>query len=183
MTLRNCIAIVVGCVCVGLSLMGCGYTLGFRAPPGVTTIAIPVFSNNTFPLRREVEYELTDLVRKEIQARTDLELVDSEDADMVVYGTLRDFRERVVTEGALDEKLESRLRITVTLIVEDYRNRRQWRESVRTREPVSVEIGETISDGRRRGIANLAEKIVNTLEDWESPPIVMDSQPAVGYSP
>ena len=39
---------------------GCGYSLGYRAPTGVETIAIPIFQNVTFPLWREVEYEVTE---------------------------------------------------------------------------------------------------------------------------
>ena len=177
MKLRKRVAAVVVAVAGCWLVAGCGYSLGFRAPPGVTSIAIPIFSNNTFPLRREVEYELTNAVRKEIQARSDLELVDSEDADLVVYGTIQDFQERVFAEGRRDEKLESRLLIVVMLVVEDYRNRKQWRESVRTREPISVQIGETLADGRRRGIENLAEKVVNTLEDWEPSPVVTEVPP------
>ena len=93
-------------------------------------------------------------------------LVDSKDADMVVHGTIRDFKERVVAEGRTDEKVESRLLITVVLLVEDYQNEKRWEETVRVDEPVSIEIGETLEVARSRAIDNLAEKIVNTLDSW-----------------
>ena len=148
-------------------LAGCGYSLGYRAPPSVVTVAVPIFHNGTFPLRRELEYDLTAAVRTEIQNRTSLVLVDSDTADMAIQGTIRDFRERVVGEDERDKKIESRLLMTVHLLVEDYQRRKRWEETVRADEPVSVEIGETLDVARRRAIENLAEKIVNTLDSWE----------------
>jgi predicted PilT family ATPase len=148
---------------------GCGYALGYRTPDSVTTIAVPIFNNETFPLRREIEYELTNAVRKEIQTKTHLELVDQDAADMVVYGTIREFQERVVAEGRRDEKIESNIHVTVELVVEDYRNKRRWRERVRVREPLSIERGETLEVAEKRAFENLAERILVTLESWEEP--------------
>ncbi len=158
-----------GLALLGLTLMasaGCGYSLGYRAPPSVTSIAVPIFHNATFPLRRELEFALTSATRKQIQTRTSLVLVDSDEADMVVKGTISDFRERVVAEGRNDEKLESRVLITVSLLVEDYQNKKRWEERIRVDEPVSFDAGETIETGRQRAIEDLAEKIVNTLDSW-----------------
>ncbi len=145
---------------------GCGYSLGYRAPASVTSVAVPMFHNATFPLRRELEFALTSATRRQIQTRTSMVLVDSNEADMVVKGTIRDFRERVVAEGRNDEKLESRVLITVSLLVEDYQNEKRWEETVRVDEPVSFDAGETIEIGRQRAITDLAEKIVNTLDSW-----------------
>ena len=63
---------------------GCGYTPGYRTPGSVSTISVPIFDNHTFPLRREVEYDLTSAFRRQIQSRTALSIVDHGDADMVV---------------------------------------------------------------------------------------------------
>lgn len=148
---------------------GCGYSLGYRVPDSVETIAVPMFDNQTFPLRREVELDLTAEVRKELQARTPLRLVDSSDADMVVYGTVKEFRERLVAEGRLDEKTESTVVILVRLIIEDYRNGTRREESVSVREPLSVQAGETLDQARSRAIRNLAEKVVEQVEVWGEP--------------
>lgn len=145
---------------------GCGYSLGYRAPPSVVSVAVPMFHNATFPLRRELEFELTSAVREQIQTRTAMVLVDSDVADMVVKGTIHDFKERVVAEGPNDEKLESRVLIVVTLLVEDYQNKKRWEEKVRIDEPVSFESGQTIASARVRAAEDLAEKIVNTLDSW-----------------
>ena len=50
-----------------VALVGCGYTLGYRRPEGVFNLAVPVFRNETFPLRREIEIELTRAVRQEFR--------------------------------------------------------------------------------------------------------------------
>ena len=43
---------------------------------------MPIFDNMTFPLRRDIEYELTSALRREIQARTRLRLVDDRVAEV-----------------------------------------------------------------------------------------------------
>ena len=147
-------------------IAGCGYSLGYQGHPGIVSIAIPMFDNHTFPLRREIEYDITRAVRREIQSRTTLSLADSSVADMTVFGSIREFQERPIAEGPQDRVIESSLRVEVDLIVEDYQNRKRWKESVTTTQPFSVQTGETIENARSRVIENLAELIVNTLEAW-----------------
>lgn len=151
-----------------LSVTGCGYSLGYRTPPGVKTVAVPIFWNATFPLRREVEMDLTSAFRQEIQARTDLRIIDeSSSPDMVVRGRILDFRERVVAEGDRDAKLESNLVARVELEVENYRDGTTWTTQVSDVEPFSsIEGGEGFDVGRRRAIRNVAEKLVVALEEW-----------------
>lgn len=146
---------------------GCGYSAGYRVPPGVRSIAVPVFNNATFPLRREVELDLTSALRKEILTRTTLRLAEASEADLAVFGTILELRERLVAEGRADQKTESSISIEVDLIVEDYLSSRQWREKVSVREPLSVQIGETFDVARSRAIGNLAEKILEQIEFWE----------------
>ncbi len=146
---------------------GCGYSLGFRAPANVATVAVPIFDNLTFPLRRDVEYDLTAAVRRELLARTELVLADSAVADLVVHGRIRDFEDRVIAEGRFDEKIEASLRVAVDLVVEDHRRGTRWEQSLRATEPFSVELGEALDDARRRVVAMLAERIVNSLDGWD----------------
>ncbi len=58
-----------------LSSLGCGYSAGYKMPPGVIKLAVPMFENQTFPLRREIEYDMTRAVRQELELRTDAILV------------------------------------------------------------------------------------------------------------
>jgi hypothetical protein len=150
-----------------LAVGGCGYSLGYSTPPGVKTISIPIFWNATFPLRREVEVELTSAFRQEIQARTDLRIIDeSSSPDAVIRGRIVEFRERVVAEGRRDEKTESNVVAIVDLEIENYRDGTLRIERVSDVEPFSIQAGESFEVGRRRAIRNIAEKLVVALEDW-----------------
>jgi outer membrane lipopolysaccharide assembly protein LptE/RlpB len=72
-------------------LSGCGYhTLGAAThlPPGVKTLAVPVFANQT--VVNGLEAPMTDAVIREFLARTRLRVIpeDSPDADAVLHGTI-----------------------------------------------------------------------------------------------
>ncbi len=164
--IRCVLSVPVVALLGALEFLGCGYSMGYQETPGVSTIAVPIFDNRTFRLRRELEYDLTDAVRKEVQTRTPLVLVDSKQADLILFGAITRFDERVVGESPVDEKTESRLYMTVELVIEDYVNSQRRSERVVVNEPVSIEIGETLRTARERAIGNLAEKIVNTMESW-----------------
>ena len=148
-------------------LSGCGYTLGYRVPEGVQTIAVPIFDNQTFPLRREIEYQLTQAFRREIQVRTELVLTDESSADLVVFGKIRRFHEHSVGENRFDRKIESNIDVIVDLIVEDHRNGKRWEHRVVRVEPLSIDRGETFDTAAARAIANLAERLVTRIEHWE----------------
>ncbi|MGH9362899.1 MAG: LPS assembly lipoprotein LptE, partial [Thermoanaerobaculia bacterium] len=119
---------------------GCGYSLGYQVAPGARTAAVPIFLNTTFPLRREIEFELTSAFRQELLARTRLKLVDeSAGPDLVVRGRIVEFREGLVAEGRRDEKVESSVLATVELEVENYLDgTRRLVEPVRDIEPISI---------------------------------------------
>ncbi len=74
-----------------LSLSGCGYhTLGAAThlPPGVRTISVPVFANQT--VANGPETAMTEAVIRELMARTRFQITPNPDpdADAVLHGTL-----------------------------------------------------------------------------------------------
>lgn len=147
-------------------LASCGYQLGYRLPEGVGTLAVPIFHNATFPLRREVEYDLTEAVRKEFHARSPLRVVDSDRADLVLRGTIVEFRELLLADEERDRKVESSLVAVVDLTLEDHVNgtRREYR--VTTAEPFSTASGESFGSRQAGALSNLAERIVAQVEYW-----------------
>ena len=159
---------ILALLAVGSLLGGCGYHLGARMAPGVSTIAVPTFTNDTFALRRDLEFELTSALRKAVLERTSLRLREDGEADVTVYGTIRRFRERVLTEDALDRELESSITISVHLRIEDYRSRTVREEVVSESEPLSITQGETLLVARRRAIAGLARKILDVVQAYGS---------------
>jgi len=101
------LAVVVVCGC---------YHIGVVPPRGIKRIAVPFFSNETFPLERDLEYDLTREVRRRIEEETDLELVsDPAAADAVLEGTLQAFRESVAAEDKLDRPVRSYVYATVSV--------------------------------------------------------------------
>jgi len=151
-------------------LSGCGYTLGARlgSSPNSKTgaIAIPTFDNQTIPLRRDLEFELTSALRKAVQSRTTWTLARDGSSDVTVYGTIRDFRERVLADDDLDRKIESMVSIVVHLRIEDYRSRKLREEIVSETEPLSITQGGTLASARRRAIEGLARKILDQIQTF-----------------
>ncbi len=90
-----------------LAAFGC-YTVGVVPPAGVRSIAIPFFRNETFPMERDLEYDLTREVRTRLEEQTGLRLAASEsESDAVLEGTLNSFRESVAAEDVLDRAVRS----------------------------------------------------------------------------
>ena len=161
--------VVAPAVLAGM-LAGCGYAPGVRMGPDVRTVAVPTFENHTVPLRRDLEFELTSLVRRAIQERSSLTIVEDGVADVSVYGEIRDFNEYIVAEDQVDRALESVVTIVVLLQVEDYRSRTVAREVVSESEPLSITQGESLSAARRRALGGLARKILDHLQVYSPPP-------------
>jgi hypothetical protein len=150
------------------ALPGCGYSLGYIAPPDVQTVAVPIFHNATFPLRRDVEYKLTSAVRKEILERTTLRLVDSDEAHMVLRGRIVEFRELLVVEGDRDVKVESSVFAAVDLSLEDQVNKfRVQLPRVTTTEPFSARASDSFESSTGNVVERLAERIVAAMEYWD----------------
>ena len=159
---------ILGLCALALWLAGCGYTFGYRVPDGASLIAVPLFRNETFPLRREVEFELTRAVKQELQIRSDVRVVSQTRAEGILEGTILSFQEGVLTEGALDAVQESSIQVRVRV-----RYIRTADESVILDQIVSdhadfsIAAGETLDVARREAISEIAERIVSRLEAWD----------------
>lgn len=152
---------------LALVCSGCGYALGYRMPEGVRTIAVPVFANETFPLRREVEYDVTRAVRRELEVRSDVRLTDAERADAVLEGTVVAFRQAVLTEDNRDDAAESSIHVTVQVrLVRSRDGEVLFDRRISDHATFSSLRGETIDDARNQAIDEIAERVVADLESW-----------------
>lgn len=76
-----------------LGLAGCssdptkGYSTTSIYPTDIRTVAIPIFSSDSYT--RDVEFELTDALIKEVEARTPYKVVPADRADTVILGQVR----------------------------------------------------------------------------------------------
>ena len=148
-------------------LVGCGYSPGFRLPRGVQKISIPVFRNETIPFRRDIEFELSRAVKRELQLRSDARLVSEESADAVLRGTVLEFRQGVLVEGAEGSIQEVGIVVRVALRLIRTRDQRLLLERVvEDMASFSSSVGDGIEDARSEAVAEIARRLVSELEPW-----------------
>ncbi len=148
-------------------LSGCGYSTRSLLRQDVEGIYVPIFDNDTF--RRGLEFKLTKSVKDEILFRTKIKIVDREDADAVLYGKIADVKERVISENIADDIVEGSITLFLDIKLVDARTGRnimekkglQWKTEYIGRR------GEAVSTAENEAFVDIAERIVNLMEeDW-----------------
>lgn len=99
MSVQRAMTCLVGRMCAAVIVIwsaggvGCasdptgGYMMGTLFPEHVATVAVPIFENDTF--HRDVEFQLTDAVIKEIERRTPYKVAPLVRADTILTGHVR----------------------------------------------------------------------------------------------
>jgi hypothetical protein len=101
-----------------LALHGCaadpteGYSFKSTHPDDVATIAVPIFENTTY--NRGVEFDLTDALIKEIEARTPYKVTSLERADTMLTGRIRSVELEQLSKSPLTG-LSEEVIVTVTI--------------------------------------------------------------------
>ena len=140
-----------------------GYTFDSTYAQDVRTIAVPIFENYSY--ERGVEFDLTDALIKEIEARTPYKVTSSERADTVLTGRVRTVELEQISKSPTTGLTEEVV-VTVTI---DF----AW-EDVQTGQPLlrregfaghglfvpSRPTGERIEMGRLAAVEDLARDIV-----------------------
>lgn len=151
---------------------GCGYSLRAPYDTNVRTIYVPMFRSVSF--RRDVQFQLTELVQKEIEKRTPYKVVGRlEDADTILEGTVNFADKNIMVENP--ENLPRQLTATMQVSVNWVHNPPLDYE--RNREPTLIsdtvyfapELGETTTTAFYRNSQNLATQIVDMMEEpWSA---------------
>lgn len=76
-----------------------GYSSATTFPQGISSVAVPVFSNATFV--REVEFLLTDALIKEIESRTPYKVTSESVANTIVLGHVKDVQLDMLSKSRL----------------------------------------------------------------------------------
>lgn len=150
---------------VAALLAACGYTTRALVPDRYRTIAVPVFTNES--RRRDLHVELTRVLVEEIQSRTHLRVVGSnDDPDLVLRGSLADIDEETLSRRDRQVIREGAYFVTARVDVQDRRaNQPLVRDrKVTERESFVPVLGEDVRTARSEAMRSLAEKIVRTLE-------------------
>ena len=97
-----------------------GYTTRPNYDPGIRTIRVPIFKNNTFI--RGLEFDLTQAVIREIEARTPFKVVSANcPADTELTGTITIMNKVVINRNQLNEVREAQTTVGVEIIWRDLR--------------------------------------------------------------
>jgi len=152
------LAVVAGCA---------HYSARSLLPENVRTIYVPIFDNRTF--RRGIEVELTEALKREILAKTQLRIVAKDAADTILFGEIVDFRESVLIENVADEAVESNAIVYVDFMWKDQRTGQILAEARGVSESARFVLarGETVARAKADSFEDLAERIVNMMEkEW-----------------
>jgi hypothetical protein len=108
--------------CALITLAGCGgYSNASLYPETVGTVYVEMFDNQSF--RRGVEYVLTDVLAKRIEAQTPYKIVTSRDrADTVISGQIAGATESILsTERQIGRALEKDVELRAVVSWKDLR--------------------------------------------------------------
>ena len=158
---------IIGFVLVVALMCGCGYSTRSLISRDISSIHIPIFENNTF--RRGIEFDLTKAVKNEVMSKTNLRIASKDYADTILHGTVKEFKEGIITHGFRDSVVEARMTLFVDIALVDRRTDRTLidkKDIIQTTEYI-VRRGETLESAIEEGVVELAETIVNLLaEKW-----------------
>ena len=164
-----------------------GYTTRPNYDPGIRTVRVPIFKNDT--MRQGLEFELTKAVVREIEAKTPFKIISGVgQADTELTGTITLMNKNVVLRTPLNEIRQGEMVMAVAV---------QWKD-LRTGEyltrpkagpgslppdaplgaqflpppPVVItstsdfapELGESITTGEQRNVNRIAIQIVSMME-------------------
>jgi hypothetical protein len=162
--------LIVAAIACGLT--GCGYRMGGGFPPDVRTIEVPVFTSDSF--RRDVEFQLTEAVQREIERRTHFRIVKGPVADTRLTGRIIEIRKDVLGENQFDDPRELQLSLAVEVVWEDLRSGRILSEQRVPIDPTFIlmssqasfapEVGQSRATATHEMVQLLARDIVNRME-------------------
>ena len=161
-------AAVIGLLAAAVILPGCGYRAGGPYRPNIETVYVEMFASKEF--RRDLEFTLTEAVKKRINLDTPYRLAAREKADTILTGEVLEERQAAFAPD-YRSKLPREKQLTLAVRV-------QWKDSRNGRVLVdqSVELqatdyltptGETEALAQEQAIDRLASKIVARMyDDW-----------------
>jgi hypothetical protein len=172
-----------------------GYTTRPNYDPGIRTVYVPIFKNETF--YKNLEFELTKAVIREIEEKTPYKVVSCcEEADTELLGKIVNFNKTVLITNQLNEIRDGQTMLSVEILWRDLRP--GYGDSILSRQgraplpdplapppdpnappppPVPVlvqsvatfqpEIGGSLVAAQKQNFDRLAVQIVSMMEVWD----------------
>ena len=147
-----------------VALQGCGYSTGSMMPEGVQRLAVDVFANDTF--YREIEVTLSREISNELRQRSPVIVARRRHADAVLTGRITSVLLPTLIENDRDLISEQAVIVTAEVTLTDLRDGTVLqRFTAANRAEYVVERGESRETAFAEALRDLAEDIVNTLEN------------------
>lgn len=157
-----------------VSTTGCGYMIGGPYRRDIQTIHVPVFTSSSF--RRDVEFQLTEAVQKEIQLQTHFRIVKEQDADTKLTGQIVQINKNVLGESAFDDPRELQYSLAIQVTWTDLRTGKDETHSIPLAPDVvhllstadyAPELGQSMATARQQAIQRTARQIVRMMQtNW-----------------
>lgn len=147
---------------------GCGYRSDQLYRSGIDTIAVEVFESKEF--RRDLEFMLTEAVKKRIGTDTPYRLAPREQADTLLKGEILEERQAAFAPDYVTRQpRDMQLNLVVRVTWKDLRN-----GQILLDQPILISsvdylagAGETEGLGQRRAVDRLARNIISRMyADW-----------------
>lgn len=161
---------VLPLVLVILMLSGCGYTQTALYSKEYQSVAVPIFQNKTF--YRNVEFDLSEALIKEIELRTPYKVTAANTAQTILEGQVVSINQHSLNrtkEGGLVQEVE------LQLVVNFIWKRQSDGKTLRRREGVittgrfvaATPISEPLETGEHTAVQAMAQRIVDIMRtDW-----------------
>jgi hypothetical protein len=158
-------------ICLMILLTGCYYTFTPNLPPGIKSVAIPIFENNT--LNYGLETLVTSKTVDEFVKDGNLRVKDVRKADSILHGTVVNYWQEAAAYTVGEAIQKYRLTMSVAISFEDrVSGEILWSEpnltySVTYFPTASQGNAETEQQAQERLAEDIAQEIVRrTIEGW-----------------
>jgi hypothetical protein len=167
----RCRRVALGTLLVlGLLPAGCGYTVGGKLPPGVHTVAVPVFKNLT--QQPAVEDVMTSAVVSAF-ANTGIKVVPVQQADSILEGEIVEYNVEAIAYDSSINAQVFRLRMKLNVQFRDVRNNTMiWkqqgledRSDFRSRGDVALTISQERTGAVTQAAVEIARRVVSLALD------------------
>ncbi len=152
--------VVVLALGVAVGLTGCGYRLrGDREPVvKVQRVSVPPMTNTTTKVG--IETQFTNDFIYQINRNGYAEVVDSDRADAVLTGVIRDLRTGSIARRSISSTLERQVSVRVDLFLKDPKGKVLWQNSLSDSEAYTVLSDKTSTEGNlRRALSIIAQRM------------------------
>jgi outer membrane lipopolysaccharide assembly protein LptE/RlpB len=148
---------------------GCGYHRAMPVNPllqNISTIAVPYFKNKTFEPELESIF-MQAFVNEFIESKR-LQVVSREQADVILYGTIKQLLEDTISYDSDDKAQEYRLRVSVDLVLEERQTGKVvWkRTNLQHAEEYTVDTSISASEAiKREALQRLTRDLAERVHD------------------